>query len=301
VRIIEVSPELHNTFANSDKISLFQMIAKNVGISRARGEFVLATNIDVLFSNELMSVLAERNLEEGVFYRVNRHDVPMHVDSSLSINEQLAFCSENVIRIFERDGTFSNLTNTYYWIYPAKNLGPLSKTAHALHVIRREIGMQGLQKAASRPVRKVRRLFKYLLSPQRERLHTNASGDFTLMARKHWEELRGYPEMTVHAMHLDSLLCYMAYYLPLNEIVLPDPIRIYHIEHEHGWTPEAASDGYDDRLEFLGVLRLSDERFNDYAIRMKREKRPLFLNGENWGLSEHNLPEFVMKPFETAV
>ena len=34
------------------------MIAKNVGIRRARGEFVLATNIDILFSSELACIFA---------------------------------------------------------------------------------------------------------------------------------------------------------------------------------------------------------------------------------------------------
>ncbi|MFC1830371.1 hypothetical protein ACFL0O_12275 [Thermodesulfobacteriota bacterium] len=39
-RIITVPPEIHNTFHNSDKILLFQMIAKNVGIRRAKGHFI---------------------------------------------------------------------------------------------------------------------------------------------------------------------------------------------------------------------------------------------------------------------
>jgi len=34
------------------------MIAKNVGIRRTRGEFVLATNIDVLFDEGLIAYIA---------------------------------------------------------------------------------------------------------------------------------------------------------------------------------------------------------------------------------------------------
>jgi len=34
------------------------MIAKNVGIRRARGRFVLSTNIDILLSNELVDYIA---------------------------------------------------------------------------------------------------------------------------------------------------------------------------------------------------------------------------------------------------
>ena len=45
VRVITVPHEIHARMAHSDALPLFQMIAKNVGIRRARGKFVLATNI----------------------------------------------------------------------------------------------------------------------------------------------------------------------------------------------------------------------------------------------------------------
>ena len=54
VRFIEVPPDVHRRYRNSDVLPLFQMIAKNVGIRRARGRFVLCTNQDVLFSSELI-------------------------------------------------------------------------------------------------------------------------------------------------------------------------------------------------------------------------------------------------------
>ena len=53
-RIIEVPESVHKQLAHSDSLSLFQMIAKNVGIRAARGRFVLATNVDILFSDELV-------------------------------------------------------------------------------------------------------------------------------------------------------------------------------------------------------------------------------------------------------
>ena len=46
VRVINVPPEIHQRFHYSHSLSFFQMIAKNVGLRRARGEFVLATTID---------------------------------------------------------------------------------------------------------------------------------------------------------------------------------------------------------------------------------------------------------------
>src|SRR3972149_2074020 len=58
VRIVEVPQELHRRYKNADRLPLHQMIAKNVGIRRARGRFVLATTADLLFSDELVEFLA---------------------------------------------------------------------------------------------------------------------------------------------------------------------------------------------------------------------------------------------------
>ena len=53
IRIVQVPPELHKKYKHSESLPLFQMIGKNVGIRRAKGQFVLATNIDILFSDPL--------------------------------------------------------------------------------------------------------------------------------------------------------------------------------------------------------------------------------------------------------
>ncbi len=70
-------------------------------------------------------------------------------------------------------------------------------------------------------------------------LHTNACGDFTLLSREHWLDLRGYPEFDLYSMNLDSVFCYAAHHGGAAEEML-DPMRIYHIEHGagSGWTPE---------------------------------------------------------------
>ena len=49
VRIVTVLVQLHRRYGHAAALPLYQMIAKNVGIRRARGEFILATNIDILF------------------------------------------------------------------------------------------------------------------------------------------------------------------------------------------------------------------------------------------------------------
>jgi hypothetical protein len=107
VRIIEVPPELHQRFEHWQALPLYQMIAKNVGIRRARGEFILATNIDILFSDELFKILAARELECGKMYRADRWDVMADLPDSQPIEEQLAWCNSHLLRVNRRAGTFS--------------------------------------------------------------------------------------------------------------------------------------------------------------------------------------------------
>ena len=106
VRFIEVPAEVHARFQNAAAIPLHQMIAKNAGIRRARGEFVLATNLDIIFSAELMEFLAERSLATGVMYRMDRHDVAHDIPSYNTVGELLAFCETHLLRVFAREGEF---------------------------------------------------------------------------------------------------------------------------------------------------------------------------------------------------
>src|SRR5438270_12732264 len=71
VRFIQVPLEIHSRFRHADVLPLYQMIAKNVGIRRARGQFILATNIDIIFSDELMQYLAQGRLQLGRMYRMD--------------------------------------------------------------------------------------------------------------------------------------------------------------------------------------------------------------------------------------
>lgn len=105
-RIIQVPPELHRRYKHAEGLPVYQMIAKNVGIRRSRGEFVLATNIDLLFSNELFEFLAGRRLSSGKMYRVDRWDADENVPLDASIDEQLQYCATHLMRINGRGETY---------------------------------------------------------------------------------------------------------------------------------------------------------------------------------------------------
>ena len=123
-------------------------------------------------------------------------------------------------------------------------------------------------------------------------LHTNACGDFTLAARQHWFDLRGYPEFDLYSMNIDSVFCYAAHHAGAREEVLEEPMRIYHIEHAagSGWTPEGEAPAVRTR----GRKRRGSISFSDvvgWAEQMRRLNCTMIFNHEDWGLANFDLVE----------
>lgn len=251
-RIIVVPQHIHNRYKHGRQLPLYQMIAKNVGIRRARGEFVLATNIDILLSESLFEYIAERKLEKGRMYRVDRHDVHGTFPFSASMDVQFAHCRNNTIRICRKCGIIYPATGTSLEIYP--------------------VGAE--------------------YSNEVKVLHTNACGDFTLLCGEDWRETMAYPEFDMFSFHLDSLFCQIAHHSGKQEVVLDYPMCIYHIEHREGWTPEVSLDrSLRKKLEGLQIPELSFEEFEQVCIGMEKNGAPFKFNSENWGLAEELLEE----------
>jgi len=106
VRIVTVPEAIHRRYRHADSLPLFQMIGKNVGIRRARAPFVLVTNVDILFNDELVSYLASGRLEKGRFYRIDRSDAMSEVPLEASVVGQLEYCRTHLLRVNQREATF---------------------------------------------------------------------------------------------------------------------------------------------------------------------------------------------------
>jgi len=356
IRIIEVPSEIHKRFQYFDKISLFQMIGKNVGIRRARGEFVVATNVDLLFSDDLIKSLVSKSLKPEFIYRIDRNDVD-GIPYGASVREQLDYCENNVIRVHRKDGSFAaisrwgiflikckidlrhfrkyflsnfrdgcSLIQSIYrdartaissYIQDVKELIHFYKknrkrykysilmkmtkigvelTAIGVFLVAKQTG-KGIYIIAKLavegivfPVIKTTVQLKKMIFPLYPRLHTNGCGDFTMMTKEKWHELRGYPELEIFSFNLDSLILQMAYESGLREKILKDPLRMYHMEHDSGWTPESC-DNLFNRLRETGIPFLSHEKFVQIASKMHKNKSSMISNKENWGLGSETLPE----------
>ena len=127
-------------------------------------------------------------------------------------------------------------------------------------------------------------------------LHTNGCGDFTLLSRERWFDLRAYPEIDVFSMNLDSMFCFAAHYGGAREKILADPMRIYHIEHGtgSGWTPEGQVKLF-ERIAAKGIPCVENDEVLAWAKQMRRLKSPLIFNHENWGMADLELKESSLR------
>ena len=109
-RFIEVPESFHKKCPGSNKMPVLEFLAKNIGIRRAYGEYILSTNPDIIISEELVAWLAE--LDANTYYRTNRHDITNdYFSPKLSVQEILKRARSHVFMIF-----LNNKTKYCSWI-----------------------------------------------------------------------------------------------------------------------------------------------------------------------------------------
>ncbi|MDF1664084.1 MAG: hypothetical protein P1V97_20110 [Planctomycetota bacterium] len=78
-------------------------------------------------------------------------------------------------------------------------------------------------------------------------------------------------------------------------------MRVYHIEHGAGWTPDGEQNLFDG-LTKRGIGYLTYQDYLDYVAKMREKGGPLLFNkdkGDSWGLWDHSLTETVVGPNQT--
>jgi len=124
----------------------------------------------------------------------------------------------------------------------------------------------------------------------RIRLHTNASGDFTLMSADDWLRTKGYVEFEMYSMHIDGLILYSAHYSGIYERFLPFPV--YHVEHGGGFRPEAKSiNSLESELLEREIPQITNDELVAYIVEMYTENAPLDVNRADWGFADSQLRE----------
>lgn len=295
-RVVSLPFDLHATLRHSEKLAMFQMIAKNVGIRRAKGAYIAATNIDIVFSDELFASLRRDALRPGALYRSDRWDIPNEIQLETDFDRLLARARAETIRrnmidgtYVLKDGAFVNSTQGRLdWMV----LNPIEEAARRAEYLLSELhqpqlAAQMMRDLYDRLIPDVRRNFQIPL------LHTNGCGDYTLMSREDWFAMRGYPEWHVFSWAIDSVFIYQAHYNGHEVLSLPADHTHYHIEHDYGsgWTPDGASTlwtrldqrcipylKYDETMELFHELRERGAR-GEYTV----------YNDLGWGFADSAL------------
>jgi hypothetical protein len=302
-RVITASKGVHRSLRHSIPLQMFQMIAKNVGIRRARGDWVIATNIDIIFSDELFQFLKTDNLERNVLYRSDRWDIPNALQLEPSLDDILSRARREVIRknlrdgtyIRQADGTFLNSTPSRfddYFVYPVRN-----QIDHLLKRLTGETCDTGMVRSELLRIRNefIEEQRRYAAAPL---LHTNGCGDFTMLSRYGWGRLRGYPEWHLFSWAIDSVLLYQAHYNGMRIEELPADAVHYHIEHDYGsgWSPEGATSLW-ERIGRAGIPYLDMDDFRRIVLELDdnatRGEQTIYC-GLGWGYGNLDMPEEVV-------
>ena len=203
LRSFVVEAAYHDAFSQNPRLQFHEFIAKNVGIRRSRGEFVLTTNTDIMLSRGVLDALQRRTLQPRVLYRAVRIDLRKNLDGH------------------KTDWSLLEDERNY---------------EHVNHI-----------------------------KPPN---YSNASGDFLLLDRDSYLELRGFNEVyRVAKIHIDSNFCLKALSSGLTLTPLDAPV--YHLGHG---TFNGQVSRYADRL---AEAPWGDTRWNSEVV---------YDNDRDWGL-----------------
>ncbi len=294
IRIIKVPYKYHNIYKSSSKLNFYQMQAKNVGIRRAKGKFILCTNIDIIFSDEIIKFLSKKNLDENKVYRTDRYDIDFNLFEN--INKDSNFFMSYCTGIHKKIYSIDLKTNKKYFIYRSIVRIFYEET---IDFILSLINIKKKNRTFSifRPILFPIKLFikfpqifnklkKFLSTKSLPKLHTNGCGDFTLASDKVWRKCCGYYEYDGYSFFVDSLFIYLSYFNGFRIIELKE--KIFHVNHSGGFL--AGSDELFNSLSKKAIPHISYEEFLE--IIKNYENKKFNLSNEKWGLKDELLDEF---------
>jgi len=185
---LDVPNAVHRSFVDEEvrkTVPLFEFVAKNAGVKRAKGQFVLCTNADIMLSEDVVREISERKLERDILYRAIRVDFKPFRSDKISEAE----IEKNSTAAFLRTGSIKMLGFFGFRV-------GLS-VAKFFDKLRRWVFSLWIFLFARKNFQEERRfIFDYPF---------NASGDFALMSREKWISGCWYHEDTRISTHTDSI------------------------------------------------------------------------------------------------
>ena len=282
-KIVTVSQKHHLSLPNSDRLKFFQMIAKNVGIRRASGKFVLATNIDVIINQNLYQFISKKKLKEKTIYRCDRHCIQYDYSGNIEDSHLDQFTNFIDKKYYSIDVK----TNEKYYVYSSflrqlNNFFTFFSTKKNEKKLFQKITIKNFISISKKIIFYLRNL-KFF----QEKLFTNACGDFTLLDKVSWIDIKGYFELPIYSWHLDSLFLWEAKFKKFKFYDFNNKYYIYHMNHDFSGVISQKENMFEN-LKNNKIPYLTNEEFLDIVIKLS--KNPDFMKtDEFWGLHNKNL------------
>jgi hypothetical protein len=269
VRLITVPKQIHDSLPNSNRMPMFEYFAKNAGVRRAKGEFVLILNPDLLLSDGLIACFAARKLSRNRFYRIDRYNycgtLPVWIPAQMAIAyakcRTISVCRTRVSKTMRLLGMLGGKWPSVYsgwW----RNRKPDEEPVVAFADNSDGSPSEGYRSPSG--------------------IYIFDSGDFLLASRDAWSQIRGYPENPETYTHLDSYGCGQLDAIKLEQALFLPPCMIFHALHSYEESGDRKSITFQKLFEDLKKLR--DGRLD-----------PVF-NAPDWGQAGHDLEEITIKP-----
>lgn len=261
-RIIEVGQAEHSGIPGSDRMALFEFIAKNVGIRRAKGDYILVTNPDVLFSVELASALGAGRFSPDWFYRIDRHDTRIAGPLPAAPRQALEEARKNVFIVHALDVSI-----------------PMDEPMRDKALATGRWPGSYSQEDAAAPDRQV--VPFDTAAGQYWNLHLNGAGDFLLTHRSNWERIHGYAEYTDTCTTLDSYACYQLKAAGIRQALFTGQCQLLHQDHS--------------RVEPVARPRKGMELWLKDLDDIRAGTLGPAISGADWGLGDKPLKETVVR------
>ena len=276
IRVLTVTEAQHAKFHNPHGYDLLELHGKNVAARRARGEFILFTNPDDVWSEGLGALIGRRQLRRDVFYVTHRgwlsdHIPVMHNTTPRAMQD---FISKHGFQNFSVPSSDCQ----------RRAVGPKWSTAACKEGDVDEIPTGHGHDFDSKC---------YM---------TQAPGDFFLASRQAIHRIRGYPEIP-HWVHVDGLILYVAAAHGLRQLVMQPSCSIYH--QEHARSPLSKFDTMlltSGRTVFSAILSAGakanhrpEELARDGDAQVYASLELHRWNDQNWGLAAEEIMEVTLR------
>jgi hypothetical protein len=240
-----------------------------MAIRRAKGEYVLSTNADILLHPFIIQFITKKLLDKKCYYRTDRLDYKN-------------------IDFYDFDNPYATLQKIQQKVFR------LMLKGYAY-----EVSGENFSAVYRTRLENSWRIFLDLNPSLTQRwemdnnyegfvmnYHTHCSGDFMLMHRDNWFNLRGYPEDTYISTHCDAIFTVMSSASGLKETVLQ--WTIYHQDHERRFNTD-----FDESKNNQDIATMF-KRFLDDTREMIASGEPKIVNPPDWGFASENFKETII-------